>query len=360
MLTAAQWDTLPIGFLRELLKRFHQPTTGNKPELLQRWINFLSTQTNSPTMANPSNPSPWSVFTIDRLKQVITDVGLLNTTNNTHQELCDLLDNIPSLTPAFLFQPQAHTSSSFKETKLQAQSKTETLDQFLDRAQAFFDIMQVTPANQLAHLINAAQPEVAQFAAELYRAGTTTTAEIVKALQQRFGLSRFQFFEQFQQTKIRPTDTIEQVGAELKRLYLKYLQFTEADFLLHEKAITPALLAQLLKILPTTTATQLRQEMLRDASTKWADILKFADNLLSAQPLVNRPSRPRTCSIHGQCSHDDRHCWQQKRSSSSRDPTTVKDDSVDTPRCFKCNKKGHLANDCRSRSLDQSATTGKF
>lgn len=305
--------------------------------------------------------SPWAVFTSERLHRLFDELQLRHPRDRSLLGYCEVLDNIQGISPSLLFQRHATSSdmqvptvSTSSKDKLQVQGKDEQVDPFLDRALTFFNLLSVDAAKQPALLMNAAQPIVAHFISELLTANTVDIDVIVRAVRRRFGFSKFQHLDQFRKVQFKVQDSIHHTGALLKRAYMHYLEFNETEFTHHENAIVPALVAQLLSIIPTFAANLLRQELLKEEDLSWETVIEFLDQVLTSHQGTSQPKmtsrmghntmeRPpdRFCSMHGKGFHDDSRCRAQGFSR-NENPHEGKN------RCFRCNRGGHTVRFCRA------------
>lgn len=418
------FHNLPLRVLREIAASLGIPVAGTKAALIDRLLlhpqcapltDTMEVETQSAadsdnsfssavqqgqtgTQRQQRGPSQWAPFTLERLLRFMQTVGLETDISWSKEQVCATLDRFPNLQPGDLFQTQpdsATTTQARNPLKLRQQGDTEPLDTFLDRSRAFFELARVAARDQVGFIINAAQPPVAQYATELFTAGTHLFNDLEQALLLRFGLSHYQYLEQFRQAKFQTGQTAQQIGQQLRRLYQRYLGFDEQDMSQYAKAITPALTEQLLNILPATVATLLRTEILRCPTASWDQILTFTDQVLAAnRPSIktgtaarsnlasprkhcalhgwgahsdpecrqqalgpNRPAKNLRCSLHGVDTHSDEQCRAQRSRGASSNTLGAQPSAPAL--CYRCGQPGHFANTCSTQSGTGNAPLGQ-
>jgi hypothetical protein len=301
----------------------------------------------------------WLRFTEERLDAFLMALGVNITGLQDTQAKAEALAALPGVTPSIainaLIALPTPDNRPKVELHLTKQTSSEVSDAFLARARVHFNLVRATDQEAITLLINAAQPAIAAFITENYNAGITDKETMLKAVQDRFSPNRFQYHEMFRTYKPQASQSARDIGNELRRLYLGFLQFSEELATTHTIAITPALCAQLLQVLPTTTAALLRTEILRKPDMTWEQVLQLADQMRQIPPQsVSAPAtRPKAkhCKIHNWGAHDDRECLTQRYSNSTW-PNSDKRRWNKEERnrseftCYVCGLNGHAARHC--------------
>jgi hypothetical protein len=347
-----QLDLLTVPILKEIARRHGLPTQGTKADLI--------TRLQAVTM--PTAAAVWLLYTEERLDQFIAALGLDASQALDKQQKAATLAAIPDLTPTnALTAHLAHQQGSKVDLQLAKQTATERPEAFIDRATIHFQLVGATDTEAVTLLVNAAQPNIASFLTQSIQAGTTTKAELLQLVLNRFAPNCYQYHHQFRSLKMAPGQTAQEAGNELRRLFLGFLGLNKDQQQTHEPVIRATVTAQLLDILPTPTAITIRTELLKEPGKPWEDILKLADQILQVSPKPHKPATfdvgQRTsrnqlhCSLHGYAGHADSNCNVQRlqreqahKLNQARGPTS----SFKGPTCFTCGKEGHVATNCPS------------
>lgn len=343
------YELLTVDILRAIARRYGISPVGTRPLLEARIRDF--------DMANNVTPAAiWDAFTEAKLTQFCEAMGVDITAAPNKAAKVAILATLPGVAPHVALQaiaaaPQRQPTRI--ELQLVKQGSNERPDAFLERARTHFQLVQADDAQAITLLINAAQPTMAAFVAQQFAAGINTMDAMFTALQTRFTPNRYQYYNLFHTYKMSKDQTAQEIGAELKRLYLGFLQLpAEVDLADHDVIITPTLTARLIQVLPASTAATLRTETMKNQQMQWDEILLLADQLLQGATKearntdVQHNGRTRPyCSIHGHGSHTDAQCYQQR--SDKQDSTT---------QCFQCNQVGHAARNCPLRKKGNANT----
>jgi hypothetical protein len=242
------------------------------------------------------------------------------------------------------------------------------VEAFLHRVKTHCGLVAANDQEAITMMINAAQPHIASFISNNYVLDVTTKDTIWELVKQRFAPTKFQYYEQFRNFKPQTSQSARDIGNELRRLYLGFLQLSADRVKICEDAIAPVLTAQLLEILPRQVAGVLRTKVLETPDITWEEILSTADNLrhLVVQKAPEQEKQKQlyrsmlTCKIHGQVGHDDAHCRLQNRTPSLQKSTNTFPLPRNIPApfaCYECGQHGHKAADCRN---SKNANTGSF
>jgi hypothetical protein len=238
------------------------------------------------------------------------------------------------------------------ELQLTKQASNETPERFLNRIRSYLQLVRATDTQAITIILNAAQPNVAEFVAEQFQAGTITTAEMLTHLEERYTPNRYQYYDQFRQYKLTGTQSAREAGEELRRLYLGFQNLSTTQAQPHEALITNAVVARLLEILPASTTATMRQKLLEDENMAWTDILQQADRLLPNTPKPTMARRDKAfCKIHGYRGHTDAECQAQ-----GHGPPPGKSNDRKQPVCYSCYQVGHTARDCTSHKKGNDTT----
>jgi hypothetical protein len=345
------YQLLTVDILRDIARRYGLIPTGNRQALEDRIRAF--------DMANQVTPAAvWDAFTEAKLTQFCDAMGVDITNAHDKAAKVALLATLPGLAPHVALQAIAATPQRQPPTRIELQlvkqGSNERPDAFLERARTHFQLVQADDAQAITLLINAAQPSMAAFVAQQFAAGTNTIEAMFTALQTRFTPNRYQYHHLFHTYKMSKDQTAQEIGAELKRLYLGFLQLpAEIDLADHDIVITPTLTARLIQVLPTGIATTLRTETMKNTQMTWDEVLLLADQLLQgatkeAKNLdAKQEGRSRShCSIHGYGNHTDAQCYQQQRT--GRQDTSAP--------CYQCQQIGHAARNCPLRKKGNDNT----
>jgi hypothetical protein len=280
------------------------------------------------------------------LAAFLAALGIQQTPNMAKQDMVDTLAAIPGLTPVHA-QTTLEASNNRTHTKVEMhlvkQGATERVDAFLTRARTHFRLAQTTDIEATTLLINAALPPIAGYISENVAGGVTQVEEHLRLIQQRFAPTRFEMYDQFMRFRLGTNQTAHEAANELRRLYLGYLQMSDADQATQEPAIHLALIGRMIDILPQFAANQLRTEILRTPTTTWEQVTQLADQILQgARQRTSNKQRP-YCSIHGYAGHTDTECKAQHHAKPN--PLQPRPNPNSGP-CFTCGKLGHIATDC--------------
>jgi hypothetical protein len=304
----------------------------------------------------PATPATvWALYSEERLQQFLEGLGLDFANANTKAAKVAMLAQIPGLTPSealVAYQALPRPDQPKVELQLSKQASNETPERFLNRIRSYLQLVNATDTQAITIILNAAQPNVAEFVAEQFQAGTNTTAEMLTRLEERYTPNRYQYYDQFRQYKLTGTQSVREAGEELRRLYLGFQNLTATQAQPHEELITNAVVARLLEILPSSTATTMRQKLLDDEHMAWTDILQQADRLL---PSTSKPAPSRRdkafCKVHGYRGHTDAECQAQ-----GNGPPQSKFGDRKPPVCYSCYQVGHTARDCPSHKKGNATT----
>jgi hypothetical protein len=304
----------------------------------------------------------WLLYTEDRLDDFLAALGLDATTAQSKRDKADLLAAVPDLTPTgALTAHLAHQQASRVELQLAKQGATERPEAFIQRAKTHFQLVRATDNEAVTLLVNAAQPNIASFLTQNIQAGTTARDDLLQLVLDRFAPNRYQYHQLFRAYKMSQAQTAQEAGNELRRLYQGFLSLPQDQLHLHEPVIRPTVTAQLLDILPPTTAAAIRTELLKQPDMLWDDILKLADQILQVSPKHTQPRQtnqdagtkaPRNqlhCSIHGYAGHSDATCKVQKyqrEQGAKPNQQYMHAAQGKVPICFACGKEGHIAPNC--------------
>jgi hypothetical protein len=285
----------------------------------------------------------------------VEGLGLDTTNAGTKAAKVAMLAQIPGLTPSealVAYQALPRPDQPKVELQLTKQASNKTPERFLNRIRSYLQLVRATDTQAITIILNAAQPNVAEFVAEQFQAGTITAAEMLTRLEERYTPNRYQYYDQFRQYKLTGTQSAREAGEELRRLYLGFQNLSATQAQPHEAIITNAVVARLLEILPAPTATAMRQKLLEDDNMAWTDILQQADRLLPTTPKPTTTRRDKAfCKIHGYRGHTDAECQAQ-----GKGPTQGQSSERKPPVCYSCYQVGHTARDCPSHKKGNDTT----
>jgi hypothetical protein len=366
---------LTIQVLREVARRYGLPSTGTKDQLIHRLqehenmatqqqvdnlqlqLTALQAQLQAQQAPQPSPPTPaatWLLFEPARLASFLEVLGMQRQDGMTHQTMADALATVPGLTPhrAQTTLDAANTRARPKvDMQLAKQTATERVDAFLARAKTHFQLVRASDAEATTMLVNAALPPIAAYIAENVATGVLTIEAHLRHIEQRFAPTRFQLYEQFARYRMTPRQTAHEVGNDLRRLLLGYLQLPDADIPGQTPTINLMLIARLIDVLPCPAANQLRTELLRHPGTTWDMVQDMADQICQGTngggQASNTNQQQKHCSIHGYAGHSNADCRQQQRDK-PQSPAPI--GQRRQAGCFTCGKPGHIAVDCPTAS----------
>jgi hypothetical protein len=328
--------------------------TQQQVDNLQQQLTTLRTQLQAQAAAPPPPPptpaATWLLFEPVRLAHFLEALGMQRQEGMTAQAMADALAAVPGLTPhrAQATLDAANTRARPKvDMQLAKQTVTERVDAFIARAKTHFQLVRATDAEATTMLVNAALPPIAAYIAENVATGVATIEAHLRYIEQRFAPTRFQLYEQFTKYRMGPRQTAHEVGNDLRRLLLGYLQLPDADIPVQTPTINLMLIARLIDVLPRAAANQLRTELLRHPNTTWDMVQDMADQICqgtnSGPQSANAGQQQKHCSIHGYAGHSNADCRQQQHDKQQLpNPASQRRQ----PTCFTCGRPGHVAADC--------------
>lgn len=348
------YPLLPLTLLREVARRYGLTSSGNRDAIIERLRAFdMAHQTTAADI--------WDVFTEQKLDEFCQALGI-NVDNAADKAAkTSLLATIPGLAPGVALAALNNRSQTPPprpamriELQLVKQANNERADTFLERARTHFQLVKANDQEAISLLVNAAQPTIATFISQQFAAGITDIEHMLQAVQTRFTPNRYQYYRLYRTYKMHKGQSAQEVGADLKRLYLGFLQLAPTiDLTVHSIILTPTLTAQLLEVLPATTAAALRTELLKDPQISWEATLLLAEQQLqgsfkaTSSGDYRAEDKPRlSCTIHGQCGHNDAQCNQQRRGATH----------ASSIRCYQCHQTGHTSRDCPMRNQGNENT----
>ena len=302
-------------------------------------------------MAQSTDPNPWLIFNLTRLTEVADILGLdlpddptkadianlLQTAGYTVQQGQEALSNYMAMQHTrdqlLLQQQQQQIQPTVpphsNKVKLARHEASESIDDFLDRVDFHFQLLQINGPSAVAALLNAAPPTVAAFVQELFEQGIQEPTAILSRVRTKFGANSFQALASFQAYRLPLNGTAREAAAALSKAYVRYLNLPSADITAGHRLLDKAVLCQLLTILPNQVANQTKAHCLQYPDASMDDIITHIDILLAGTRHAGRRTFQQVttstgatsstkriedpCCIPGHKYHSNAQCYQQQR-----------------------------------------------
>lgn len=218
------------------------------------------------------------------------------------------------------------TNPAPRPPKLAKQETTESADSFLGRATTYFQLNQMDNDQAVTELLNAALPAMATFITEAHTDGVTQLTPLLAALRTRFALAPYQALHQFETYQMGKEQSVGEVAAELRRLYIRFLALPQAQVAAGEAVINKTVLNQVLKVLPGPVAVMARSHLSKDPTITWDVALVDIEAMLLGHRAANsrmgcRNTRPTlgnqglldACRLPNHKNHTNAQCYTQAR-----------------------------------------------
>jgi hypothetical protein len=204
-------------------------------------------------MAEQPGGLNWSHLTAEAINDAIRRLGLHYEGDNDVASKQAWLTGIGIHPIQCLHLPTQHAPPVVRIPRLDLaqQNATETVRAFVDRAEATFEVSNLTDAQMIATLLNAALPPAAEtIIAYQSRHPGASILDVLTELRTRFRTPSSTAGVLFSTAAPQPGESLYSFGRRLLSLYLDFLDKPLSVLQDHEDFIKPPLFLRLLSILP--------------------------------------------------------------------------------------------------------------
>jgi len=281
-------------------------------------------------------PLDWNDYNAERIRQFVGET--FDYPNIGRALKADMIAYLTQrqIEPKDLLQQQTNTGASLPKLDIKKQDDHESIEEFINRLDALFDIAGTHQAHRLPQLISAASPKVGAIIADFYKIGLVNYQDVRAELLKQYGLTTWDKWQKFASTKRGQRETWIQFGRRLRRLLEVALNVNETtspdgtvviekwlQFIITDNMVQP-LRGHICEILES------------DNRPTWIEVLERADKF--------------------EATHKDPNV---RRNLTSQDKSqSKKQDQSKQPTCFYCHVIGHVAPDCPQKPKRQGNGQG--